>query len=56
MINGKKELVPLHLCAIKKSTDEIKKAQKKLKRKESKGQYRFTDETKLCSLSLRYLQ
>ena len=47
MINGKKELVPMRLCAIKKSADEIKKAQKKLKRKESKGQCKFTDETKL---------
>jgi len=42
MINAKKELVPLRLCALRKSADEIKKAEKKLKRKESKGQYRFS--------------
>lgn len=41
-----KKFHPLRICAVKKNIDAIKQTAKKLHRKESKGQKKFSDETK----------
>jgi hypothetical protein len=45
MENTKKELIPLRLCAKKKTPENIKVSAKKLRRSESKRQLRYSEET-----------
>lgn len=44
---SEKELKPLRFCAVKKTKDEIKAEQKRMKRQESKKQFKFSDDTKI---------
>lgn len=46
MESSSKEMIPLRLCAIKKSPGNIEKSKKKLNRKESRKQVEFSNSTK----------
>jgi len=45
MENSRKELVPLRICALKKTAEEIAKAQKRIHRSNSKKQMELSEET-----------
>ena len=46
-MKGSKGMIPLRLCAIKKTDEEIEKTKKRLKDKESKKQKKYSDQTKI---------